>query len=100
MAVSYLDCASVEAMPTYCTSMSGFAFSKSAMISFQIAVRTPPFSSQNTIFPVPEPSAPFAPAMPLPSSPQAVAVRARAETRDIAAARRLLRGLTMVGSLL
>lgn len=82
MAVSTLDWYSVEAIPTYWTSMSGLAFSKSAMISFQMSVRTPPLLSQKTIFPLPSPSAP---APPLPSSPQAVAVSARTAPRATAA---------------
>ncbi len=82
IAVSTLDWYSVDAIPTYSTSMSGFFFSKSAMISFQMSVRTPPLLSQKTIFPVPLPSAPSP--EPLPSSPQAVAVSARTAPRATA----------------
>lgn len=97
MALSYLDWASGAATPTYWTSIFGFFFSKSAMISFQMSVRTPPLLSQKTILPLPLPSAPAAP---LPSSPQAVAVRASTVARDIAAATRprCVLEMFMVGS--
>ena len=88
MAVSYLDWTSVAAIPTYLTSMSGFVFSKSAMISFQMSVRTPPLLSQKTISPLPLPSSPLSPPAPLPSSPQAVAVSASTALRATAAAAR------------
>lgn len=87
-AVSTLDWYSVAAIPTYLTSMSGFAFSKSAMIFFQTSVRIPPLLSQKTISPLPLPSAPLSPADPLPSSPQAVAVSASTALRATAAAER------------
>lgn len=90
MAVSTLDWYSVDAMPTYSTLMSGFAFWKSAMISFQMSVRTPPLLSQKTILPLPLPSSPLSPPDPLPSSPQAVAVSARTDPRATAMAARLL----------
>src|SRR3954447_16637773 len=80
--------------------MPGFFFSKSAMISFQMSVRTPPLLSQKVISPLPEPSSPLSPAPPLPSSPQAVAVSASTEPRATAvAARLLLRMLLFIGRL-
>ena len=88
MAVSTLDWYSVAAIGTYLMLMSGFAFSNSAMISFQMSVRTPPLLSQKVISPLPLPSAPLSPAEPLPSSPQAVAVSASTAVRATAAAER------------
>src|SRR5690349_9061716 len=84
MAVSYLDCTSAIGMGTYLTSMSGYFFSKSWMISFQTAVRGPPLLSQKVISPLPLPSPPLA----LPSSPHAVAVRASTAARETAAVAR------------
>lgn len=77
IAVSYFDCTSAAATPTYFTLMSGYFFSNLAMISFQMSVRTPPLLSQKVMVPLPLPSLP----LPLvPSVPQAVAVRASADS--------------------
>lgn len=88
--MSYLDWALAAGIPTYLTLMSGFFFSKSAMICFQMSVRTPPLLSQKVIVPLPDPSPPLSPAAPLPSSPHAVAVSASTEPRATATAARLL----------
>ncbi|MDH6224087.1 hypothetical protein M2169_001057 [Streptomyces sp. MJP52] len=96
MAVSYLDCTSVMGTGTYVTSMSGFFFSNSAMIFSQTGVRTPPLLSQKVMVPLPEPSPPLA----VPSSPQAVAVRASTAVSATAAVPLRFRWIVffMVGS--